>query len=137
MNDQITGGCLCGEVRYKVSLKGKSAVYCHCKDCQKATGGAFSFSLPVEMENLVLMSGEIRSYEKIADSGNKIVRNFCPNCSSIIFTGDRQSSPLLWIQSGTLDNPEIVKPLFQIWVKSRLSWSSINSDLKGYEKNPH
>lgn len=35
----LTGGCQCGRVRYSVTLENDDAYLCHCRMCQKATGG--------------------------------------------------------------------------------------------------
>ena len=137
MKDSITGGCLCGEIRYEVPQGNLSGTYCHCTDCQKATGVAYAFSVPIAPQDFVLSSGDVKSYEKMADSGRKIVRNFCSNCGSMVFTGDMKTSPYIWIKVGTLDNPELVKPIQQIWTSSRQTWSNIDADLPSFEKNPH
>ncbi len=40
----ITGGCLCGAVRYEANELPSKGVVCHCHVCQRTTGSAFEAS---------------------------------------------------------------------------------------------
>lgn len=39
MTQTMTGGCQCGRIRYEVAIESDDAYWCHCRMCQKATGG--------------------------------------------------------------------------------------------------
>ena len=86
MKTHFLGGCLCGAVRYESTGDSENASYCHCDDCKKATGGPYTVGILVKSAQLRIISGEVRGYTTIADSGRKITREFCPNCGSPLFT---------------------------------------------------
>ena len=90
-----TGGCLCGAVRYSVRGDPVHVVRCHCADCRKESGSAFSVYAhwPVEAFE---MSGEISSYDG---------RGFCPRCGSRVLDTTDRSDALIEIRIGSLDAP--------------------------------
>ena len=108
-----TGGCLCGAVRYSVRGEPVRVGRCHCADCRKESGSAFSVygQWPVETFEL---SGEISSYDG---------RGFCPRCGSRLFNPAEPGDALVEIRIGSLDDaPFELKPEHEIWVKRRESW---------------
>src|SRR5437868_5218313 len=108
-----TGGCLCGAVRYSVRGDPVHVRRCHCADCRKESGSAFSVyaQWPVEAFE---MSGEISSYDG---------RGFCPRCGSRLLDTADPDDTLIEIRIGSLDDaPFELKPEAEIWVKRRESW---------------
>jgi hypothetical protein len=110
-----TGGCLCGAVRYTVRGDPVHVARCHCADCRKESGSAFSVfaQWPV---GAFEMSGAISSYDG---------RGFCPRCGSRLLdtTGADAGGTLIEIRIGSLDEaPFELKPEHEIWVKRRESW---------------
>ena len=89
----LTGGCLCGSVRYEVTEPLVSAGYCHCTRCQRRTGTAASASARIAPGSLRIVSGEelIKSWQP-PDGYGKV---FCSNCGGA-----------LWSQSP--DDPEVI-----------------------------
>ena len=81
----ITGGCLCGAVRFTVAEGPIVGRVCWCRTCQKPrrrrAGGGRRLQ-----DGAVTVTGELRDYASIADSGNKMHRRFCPNCGTHIFS---------------------------------------------------
>jgi hypothetical protein len=108
-----TGGCLCGAVRYSVRGDPVHVRRCHCADCRKESGSAFTVyaQWPVEAFE---MSGEISSYDG---------RGFCPRCGSRLLDTADPGDTLIEIRIGSLDEaPFELKPQSEIWVKRRESW---------------
>ena len=136
MDNLISGGCLCGKVRYNVLEKDLTGTYCHCRDCQKTTGSAFIFAFPIESNKFVLIDGHMSSHTRKSDNGLTVTNNFCPGCGTTVFFGNIDSPYPIWIQSGTLDKPEIVKATQQIWTKRRLPWCDIDTGIPGYKEDP-
>lgn len=77
MSDQITGGCQCGAVRYSTSERPKPE-FCHCRMCQRATGGVFASLGSVPKASLRWTHGEPSYFE----SSNVAKRGFCPRCGT-------------------------------------------------------
>ena len=71
MAQQYTGKCQCGAVNYSLLSSPKATQACHCFECQKRTGSAFGISMMVAEDDFVL-TGELKSFERIADSGFKV-----------------------------------------------------------------
>ena len=71
MAQQYTGKCQCGAVNYSLLNSPKTTHACHCFDFQKRTGSAFGISMVVAEDDLSL-TGEFKSFERIADSGFKV-----------------------------------------------------------------
>ncbi|TMM13758.1 MAG: GFA family protein [Actinobacteria bacterium] len=109
-----TGGCLCGAVRYSVRGEPSQVIRCHCANCRKESGSAFTVYAwwPVEAFE---MSGEISSYDG---------RGFCPRCGSRLFDTTQPDSHIE-IRIGSLDDaPFELRPEHEVWVKRRESWIS-------------
>jgi len=134
MTRRMRGGCLCGAVRYECSGKPRAVTYCHCPDCRKAVGGAFSVGVAVDARALKVLAGETRGYTKTADSGNRITREFCPQCGSPLFTKVNAYPHIVWIKAGSLDEPESVRPTHQIWTQYAVTWAHIDDDLPSFSK---
>ncbi|MCF8068211.1 MAG: GFA family protein [Desulfobacterales bacterium] len=132
MKQTLTGGCLCGAVRYELKYEPKEVIYCHCNDCKKATGGPYSIAVEADAGNLQIKSGQPKQYAKKADNGSFIIRKFCPDCGSPVFTIEAAYPDTVWIEAGTLDDPESVTPTRQIWTKRIVSWSHIDKNLSAF-----
>lgn len=131
---EITGSCLCGSIRFAVAGKLALAAVCHCSDCRKCTGSAFNVSVPVAAEDFKLLSGMTKGFSKIADSGNKLTRNFCPECGSPIFTSSPRHPDRVYVKAGTFDDPTVIAPAYQSWLKSSVAWSQIPPGLTSYDR---
>jgi hypothetical protein len=79
------GGCMCGAVRYECTADPAFMGNCHCRDCQRAAGGAYAPAIGVP-RSAVKITGEVKYFESKTDSGNMSRRGFCPNCGSRLFS---------------------------------------------------
>jgi len=131
----ITGGCLCGKVRYKADTDPIVSCVCHCHNCQKASGSAFSIVVAVS-EQALYVQGELKTYEDIADSGNLNLRSFCPVCGSRVLDKSEAAAGILMLQVGTLDDPSWVKPAMQIYCDSAQPWVSLGGEWQQFAKMP-
>jgi hypothetical protein len=82
----FTGGCACGSIRYECSAEPIVTVNCHCQDCQRATGSAYSAELVVLKDALHLTKGQPTYYDRQSDSNTTIKRGFCAECVAGIDT---------------------------------------------------
>jgi hypothetical protein len=131
----VSGGCLCGQVRYEYDGDIGSANYCHCQDCRRTTGSAFNIGVRLQSAALRIVAGSVKTYTKIADSGNPITREFCSECGSPLFTRASTKPQYIWVKAGSLDNPNLVKPVDQIWTDSAVPWAYINTKLPRFPQN--
>ena len=129
METILRGGCLCGAVRYECTGDTEDASYCHCDDCKKATGGPYTVGVLVQAAKLRIVSGLIKGYTTIADSGRKITREFCPQCGSPLFTKAEKCPGFVFLKAGCLDEPERIKPSCQTWTKCAVPWAYIDETL--------
>ncbi len=134
MKIPITGGCLCGCVRYECSAEPIVMGNCHCRDCQQATGTAFAAAMLVPRE-AVAITGDVKYYEVTGESGQTISRGFCPNCGSRLF-GKRASAEFLSIMAGSLDEPSEFRPTMDLYTASAQPWDYMNPDLPKFTKFP-
>src|SRR5215471_19209488 len=79
-----TGGCQCGQIRYEITEEPQSVYTCHCLDCQRLTGSAFSLGIVVPEKGFRLTGVEPRQLQRTADSGRVNTRLVCSECSSWI-----------------------------------------------------
>ena len=84
---QVEGVCQCGTVRYRLKASPLSVYNCHCKDCQRYSGAAWSMSMIVRNEDFELLSGETERYDRRADSGNVIAIGRFESHSQLVVEG--------------------------------------------------
>jgi hypothetical protein len=120
--EQVSGGCLCGNVRlvargtpYRVGL-------CHCLDCRKHHGALFHASA-IFPDSAVTVAGETRDYEG---------RHFCPRCGSPVFS---RSGDEVEVNLGSLDSPDAFRPSYELWTVRRESWLPAFPLARRYERD--
>ena len=126
----ITGGCLCGKVRYEVTGPFLRAGHCHCSRCRKHSGAAVSTQGRVRREEFRLVSGEesVRVYRP----GAGAVKAFCASCGSSLFGGTWPGGPEVSIRLGSVDGDPGIRPQYHTFVDSRAPWDEITDDLPQY-----
>ena len=80
----ITGGCLCGAVRFRSTAAPIATRYCWCRDCQGFAAGGATVNV-IFSSNAVTIEGPTTDYASTADSGNRMHRRFCPSCGTPLF----------------------------------------------------
>jgi hypothetical protein len=131
----MTGGCLCGKIRYSAEAEPVFVGLCHCHDCQKFTGSAFAAVIAVPKAAVKVTDG-LKSFTKPGDSGKPIARLFCPDCGSSVIDEAAAMPGILMIAGGTLDDPSWVKPTAQIYCASAQPWVHLGGDMKSFDKAP-
>ena len=129
----FSGGCTCGAVRYECSAEPLMMGNCHCRDCQRASGGPFVSIVAVPKDALKI-TGEVKYHEVKADSGDLIKRGFCGTCGSRLF--GFPSAPFVGVSAGSLDDPSWYRPSFDIYTSSAQPWDYMNPELPKFPKMP-
>ena len=132
----IVGGCLCGNVRYRVDAEPVMTAVCHCAHCQKQTGTSFSILVAVPAGNLHTEGEPLGSYETTGESGQPLMRKFCTACGSPVVTEVTATPDLAWIKAGTLDDTSWLQPQLQMWCESAQPWVKLDDAIPAYERNP-
>lgn len=129
--NSITGGCLCGAVRYAVSGSFLRAGHCHCSRCRKHSGAAVCTQGRVRREDFRLLAGEewIRVYRPAPDAS---VKAFCVVCGSSLFGGTWPKGEEVSIRLGSVDGDPGIRPRVHTFVDSRAPWDEIADNLPRY-----
>ncbi|WP_036992355.1 GFA family protein [Metapseudomonas furukawaii] len=106
---RVTGGCLCGDVRFIASGRPYRVGLCHCLDCRKHHGALFHASA-IFPESAVAIEGRTQSYAG---------RHFCPRCGSSVFS---RSGDEIEVNLGALDAPDQFQPTYELWTVRREAW---------------
>lgn len=121
-----TGGCQCGAVRYALASAPEHGSVCHCRMCQKASGGANMAFARVKKADLNWTRGKPASFR----SSNLVERQFCAGCGTPL-TYNFIDRPYISVTLGSLDDPELVRPELQYCVDRMLSWFPVITSLPG------
>ena len=124
---KVDGKCFCGFIAFTAEIDPDTVVACHCTDCQTLASSAFRLTVPALPGTFKLLSGEIKTYVKIADSGNRRALGFCPNCGTSIYSapaGESTKDTYLGLRIGTLQQRNQLPPKEQCWTRSRQHWLS-------------
>jgi hypothetical protein len=135
MSTPMTGGCLCGAVRYEISGEPAMQAICHCSHCQKQAGSAFSTIVGVPEAALTITAGAPTSYLDHGESGKAVERQFCETCGSPLFSIVEGAPGMTFVKSGTLDDSSFFQPTMQFWTRSKQNWVDIG-DVAAFEANP-
>jgi hypothetical protein len=125
----MTGGCLCGQVRYTVAAEPAMMLICHCKNCQKQGGGAFSVNAGVPAA-AVTLEGELKTFVDQGESGRPVQRRFCGACGSPIFSEIEGAPGMLLIKAGTLDDASVMAPQMEFFCDSAQPWVKLEGGRK-------
>jgi hypothetical protein len=131
----VKGGCLCGAVRYELTEVPRAQVVCHCKNCQKQAGTAFSVLVASKASDFQL-TGEPALYVDRADSGADVNRYFCPRCGSPLYSALPPQPEMVFVKAGTLDDTSELKPQAHIWCDSAWPWTPFPEGAIKIGKNP-
>jgi len=123
----LTGGCLCGAVRYEVTEPLVSASYCHCTRCQRRTGTAASAQARVAPGALRLTSGAELVREWVPpDAGWP--KAFCSACGGALWSRSGDEPPIHSVRLGTFDDDPGIRPQFRQFVAYAVPWEPIPDD---------
>ena len=127
MDAPLSGGCLCGGVRFEVTEPLVSASYCHCTRCQRRTGTAASAQARVAPGSLRVSSGEdlIRDYDP-GDGG--FLKLFCSQCGSGLWSRSPEDPEVMSVRLGVFDSDPRIRPAYRQFVAYAAPWEPIPDD---------
>lgn len=131
----VEGGCQCGAVRYRLKASPLSVYNCHCKDCHRFSGAAWSMSMPVRSDDIEHLSGALDRYDRAADSGRTIAMLFCANCHTWLWN-EPPTPGLMVVRAGSLDSLDWAVPIGNIWTDSKAAWAAIDPNQTNFPGQP-
>lgn len=114
----LEGGCLCGEIRYKVNGTLIDAGYCHCSICRRASGAPVVAWLTVPVQSFSYLQGKPSVYRSSAHSQ----REFCGRCGTQLVFRRTEDPVTADVTIASLDDPSLIEPEYHIWRESRIPW---------------
>ncbi len=135
MSQGFSGGCLCGSVRYQSSVDPQIVGHCHCVDCRKSSGTGHCTQIAIPKDGFEI-SGDVKFYDRAADSGNIISRGFCPICGSPIYSKNSGMPDMVFPRASSLDDPEIAKPQMVVYASKAASWDYVDRELPSFSEMP-
>ncbi|WP_425040334.1 GFA family protein [Primorskyibacter sp. S187A] len=120
---EVTGGCLCGALRFVVGGQPYRVGLCHCLACRKHHGAPFHASAVFPQQAVTLTQGKPGEHEGWA---------FCTLCGGSVFA---QSCDEIEVHLGALDAPDQFQPTYELWTCRREAWLSPVPGARQYERN--
>jgi len=134
---KLTGKCLCGSIQYSSEAEPIFSIICHCDDCQRQTGTAFSMTVGVPKASMKIDNEDkLKEFIGESASGNKVRRKFCPDCGSPIISMIAMAPDMYMIKAGTLDDKSWIKPTHQFWCSTKQPWLELSDELEKHDRNP-
>jgi hypothetical protein len=123
----LTGGCLCGRVRFELSEPVKSAGYCHCTRCQRRTGTGSSAGARIDGTAFRLLSGaDLIKAWRHPDGGFE--KCFCGECGGHLFSRDADDHTQMSIRMGAFDGDPGIRPSWRMFTDYAAVWEPIPDD---------
>ena len=127
------GSCHCGKVNFELEDNPKFTVNCHCDDCKKRNGSAFSTYLGIAEKDLRITKGEkyLRKYE-VENSGEKY---FCSECGTPIYNKSYRIPGLYLVLYGVLFQPDKYIPSFNVFCSTKLEWVDDIKNITSFQES--
>ena len=135
MNTPITGGCSCGAIRYESAAAPIVMLHCHCRDCQRSSGGPFSSFVVVPRESLEVQ-GRPHFHATPSEAGGENHRGFCPECGSPVICQPDANPQIVAVWSASLDDPSGFSPQLDVWTSDAHAWDVMNPAVPKFDKYP-
>jgi hypothetical protein len=125
--DAISGGCLCGSVRFELSEPPLEAGYCHCTRCQRRTGNASSAQARIDGRTFRLLSGEqaVKAWRHPEGGFEKL---FCRECGAQLFSRNPDDPKQMSVRMSAFDEDPGVRPSWRAFVANAAPWEPVPDD---------
>jgi hypothetical protein len=132
----VTGGCACGAIRYECLAEPMFTWKCHCRECQRSTGGGAAVNVVFPIAAVQFVKGTPKEQASTGTSGNKAHRGFCAECGSPISARADLIPNIRGISAASLDDPDQVELIAHIWTSSAQPWDELSATLPQFETTP-
>ncbi|MEO8603868.1 MAG: GFA family protein [bacterium] len=131
----FSGGCACGAIRYECSVAPRRMVNCHCRDCQRASGSAYSATVIMAASAVRVLRGQCAAHRTEVEGGNVAKREFCSACGSPLFASTSARPDVVGVKASSLDDPSWFAPQADVWAGSAQPWDHMDPRLPKFAKN--
>lgn len=134
----ITGGCVCGAVRYECTAAPLLMFKCHCRDCQHVSGGGFVPGVLLPAEAFRVTKGAVKYHFTPSLAGGLHKRGFCADCGSRLTGGESATEPRPWVgvTVGSLDDPSWFRPQMDFFVCDVQPWDLMDPATPKFDQYP-
>lgn len=130
---RLTGGCSCGQVRYRLLDEPMRVHCCHCTDCQRHTGSAFVLNAIIETSEIKILRGKLQAVPvRRAFGPHDIYR--CPKCKVAVWSDYGHRPQIRFVRVGTLDNPSLIQPDIHIYTETKAPWLKLPKTKPAFRK---
>ena len=138
----LTGGCVCGSVRYEITAEPITVYACHCMDCQRITSSAFSIGVVVADEAFRSIGNDPRAAPGgVTAAGRVKSRLICSECGTWIYgdprPGTEHPGMIRVVRGGTLDDTSWLKPTAHFWTRSAQPWVRLPEGATLHDTQPN
>lgn len=120
-----TGGCQCGAVRYALYVTPENSHVCHCRMCQRATGGLFAALAGAPKSAFAWTEGEPAFFA----SSNLAKRGYCRDCGTPLSFSYDLPEARFYVTIGSMDDPDTAPIVKQYGIESRIPWVKFCEDV--------
>ncbi|HEY6451009.1 MAG TPA: GFA family protein [Steroidobacteraceae bacterium] len=131
----LSGGCLCGAVRYESSADPVFSGHCYCTDCQKESGCGHTTVAAVP-DAAFRITGATAGFSKLGGSGQATERTFCVKCGTTLFSRPVAAAGLTILRAGTLDDTSQITPGMSIYASRARAWDPPPAHIPAFAEMP-
>jgi len=129
MTLKVSGGCMCGAIKYQCASEVKFSLICQCRQCQQITGTGHAAQFACEADSTSI-TGTVSTYALTSDAGNTVTSAFCGTCGNPMYKTTSMNPGLIVFHAATLDDPSQFKPQMVVYTSSAQPWDFINPSIK-------
>ena len=113
--------CACGALTAIATGDPMRISICHCLDCKRRTGSAFSWNAHWP-EGQVAVEGGHANHTRWTEDGHWVRQHFCPACGTLVFYQIEQRPGMISIPAGAFADPDFPPPLVEVYGERRCPW---------------
>ena len=125
------GGCLCGDIRYRIVGEPLVTSFCHCRSCRLATGAPAAAWVILRDGDLIIDQGT----PVVFRSSPHVERTFCGRCGTSLTYRRADRENTIDIHTATLDEPDAFPPVREIWLEDKIAWMATNDRFTPYPRS--
>jgi len=126
----LSGGCLCGGVRYQLTGACRDIINCHCENCRRTHGHIAAYTSVIRSDLVLVNQQTLQWYH---DKSPDTYRGFCNRCGASLFWDARDKRDKVAVSAGSLDDSGELKTMGHVYVSEAGKYYQINDELPSFE----